>query len=170
MDSWEGTVTHPEVTGALHAGPPMSPPERDCTAFQRQAATSPSGDAGIKGGPNDYERKTLCDEPKVYLGLSSETNSHPRDLAWPVTDKRLAAVIPMRGKLGGSRYRIEAATYCGGPGLNGAVANDIPFGKLESENCGGGEVRERVPGAKDFGWEGASTMGSRMRVVYLDVN
>ena len=88
MDSWEGTVAHPKVTGARRAGPPMSPPERDCTAFQRPAVTRPSGDSGIEGGPNDYERKTLCGT-KSILRVKFRDQFAPTGPGLPVTDKRL---------------------------------------------------------------------------------
>ncbi len=85
---------------------------------RRQSRTAPlfsgssahsSDSTGIEGGRNDYERKTWQTKRLLRVKFRHRFASGDRlDLA----DKNLTTVI-LRGKLGGTRYGIEAATYCG---------------------------------------------------------
>lgn len=105
-------------------------------------------------------------KPKGYLGLSSDTNSLSRDRL-DLADKNLTTVI-LRGKLGGTRYGIEAATYCGGP-IPVRRSRRHSFRKIGVGELWGRRCASWVLEAKGVGWEARQMMmGLRRLAVYLD--
>jgi len=110
-------------------------------------------------------RSARLDEPKVCLGLSSETDSRPQD--WlALAEQEIDHSRSERGKLERHPIRDRSCDVLRGFQIPGRGWGDTPCGESESENCGGGAVPDELLGAKYVSEEGASALGLRPVVVY----
>jgi hypothetical protein len=109
-------------------------------AFQRHNTPSSTGNLDVEGSSNDCREAQDLEKPKRNLGLSSETNS-PGNAGLSGFQQGAPQQIQARRAWQIARYGHLAATCCGDPARPGGLGG-IPFGKLESENCVGGVVRE----------------------------
>ena len=114
--------TRERVTGART--PPVRPcrrRNRGCTTFQRPAATRPLSNAGIEGGDQMTMSSARLCLTKCVFRVKFRDQFTLTGLACP-RGQEADHSRSERGKLEGTRYGIEAATYCGGPDLDEVVA------------------------------------------------